>query len=399
MTTGIRRWVAAAPVLLVMLSIGTARAQGLDASGPAVMPGDGDPARPVRVAAPWNRPTGNLAAGVHLAYTSNPLVQFVEDGGEVVSDPLIRHALGARLSVGWAAHSRISLAADLPVRWNLAGREHALGPALGDASLWASFDVVDSHHGFALAVAPYLQVPTGARDKYTGAGTVRGGGLATARVRGTWWSFTAEMGLGSEPAVPSLELSGGAAGRAGVAATWLPRPEVGLGVEARAWMPLSAPMRAERGTPAEVLATVRARHPGGAWILGGASRSLANGVGMGSWSGFIGVGGTFGASPQDRVREPTILVVTDPDGHPVRGATLSSQDTVLGTTDAWGRSRLDPSSPARTLSLSAPGLQTTAVTPPKTGELMVTLPWAPVPLEIRVVDQTGSPVDAQVVIQ
>ncbi|MBW2255358.1 MAG: carboxypeptidase regulatory-like domain-containing protein [Deltaproteobacteria bacterium] len=397
LTRGVRRWITLAPALLAVVSIGAARAQGLDATGPALMPPDGDPAQPVRVAAPWALPTGNFAAGVHLEYVSNPLVQYVHDGGEVVSDPLIRHALGARLSVGWAAHPRFSLMADLPFRLTLDGQENALGPALGDASLWACLNLAESDpQGFTLAVVPYLQVPTGARDKYAGAGTLRGGGLVTGRIRGDRWSFSTEMGVGTEPAVPSLELSGGVAGRAGAAATWLPRPEVGMGVEARTWIPLSAPMQSERGSPSEVLATVRARHPNGAWILGGVSHSLTNGVGMGSWSGFVGVGGTFRVSPEERVSEPTILVVSDPDGQPVRGAVLSVRDTILGTTNAWGHRRLDPAFPAQTLSLSASGLQTTEVALPEAGELAVTLPWAPVPLEIRVVDQAGSPVDAEV---
>jgi len=351
------------------------------------------------VAAPWTLPPGALTAGLHLEYTSDPLVQYVQDGEVVRTDALVRHALGARLSLGWVTDDRLSLAADLPVRFTLAGEERAEGPALGDAGLWAIIGVVEpgeAQRGFALAVAPYLRFPTGAREKYAGAGVIRGGVHATARLRHPGWALTAETGIGSEPAVPSLELSGGPAGRAGLAATWLPRPEVGLGLEARTWVPLTDQMRVERGTPAEVLATLRAGHPGGPWILGGASRSLANGVGMGTWGAFVGVGTTLGASREAPVADPAILVVTDPDGQPVRGALVSVEASVLGTTNAWGRIQLDPPLPRQPLSLTATGLRTTEVAVSKPGERPVTLPWAPVELTLRVVDQAGAPVDAQV---
>ena len=120
-------------LLLALLALTPARAQGLDGHG-EVLPPDG--VEPTDALLSWHPvEAGSLSLGLIGEYAAAPLVRTVRDGDAETREVLLDHVVGVNLGALIGFRGGVGLGLSVPV-WLGTGGAAAGGPAGGDVHLW-----------------------------------------------------------------------------------------------------------------------------------------------------------------------------------------------------------------------------------------------------------------------
>ena len=334
-----------------MFPYGVAHAQTFDASGSAL-----PPQRP-SLSAPFagfgGAPADAASASLTLEAASSTLVRQLVDGDTVVSEPVVGSLFGAQLAARANVHRRLELGLSAPV-W-LAAQGVADGAAAGDMHLWAPVRIVDRGPA-AVAVVPFVRVPTGADARYLG-DPFGGGGLVSVGLDGERLFAHADVGLDVGGPTDAPDWAGGARGRGAL--------DVGIGgrqAALHAELRSRAPLQSVPSVPVEGLVGLRLRPADAVGLSVSGGRAITRGVGAGSLRMLVGLSVQL-AGPDDRVATDAVadrpnsrdVNVVDDRRLPVRGAQIQVGDTVL-TTDHEGFASVPLRAVrAGSLTVSAPG--------------------------------------------
>jgi len=367
----------------------------------AAFEGQGAPAPPATgthpastLAAPVGPVAGSWTVQGVVQAVGSPLVLTESDGGEPVERCLLCTVVGVTAAGQIALGDRFGLGVVAPTYPWAAGDETS-GPALGDVTLWAPITLLRRGDG-GVALRPFVSLPTGSAQRYLGDGSVGGGLLASGGLRTGPVRWVAELGadVADRDVVGAMELRTGVGGWVDVADGWAVGPEL------RGQLPLLA---AEPVPSAqELMLTGAWAAPSGWSVRAGGGRGLTSAPGSAAWRALA----SLSYSPSAKVSTvPTAtadtvdFVFRDPDGRPLREVQVLLRGEVVGTTDHEGRVSLpramrwrdEPLGKARgyvLTPLSAPPADAT--------EVEVELAWEPVPVQVRVVDATGSLLEADI---
>ncbi len=412
------------PFLMLFPSV--ALGQGYDALGPTVAPSDGDPRAPLTL---WNPlPARNLAFGISGQYVGRPIVEYAEfDDGSVkesavLLDQVVAGTLGAafgRGPVGVAVSAPLILSsASGPVDDEGLPQLTGAGPTLGDIRIAGQlgFDLRDDEFqdGLMVGLAPVLRLPTGDAERYlgdTGIGVeVR---LSAAYQLG---ALRATVNAGVETRNGSdadAAVEGGLGPVFGAGASYAFDDTFAIGAEVTGGGGLQAASALQ--TPVEIFGSARYRTPGGLFVQAGAGRGTGAMLGSSSARAFLGFGWS-GAAPADKpdIDEPPApvpdgfyaFIVKGPEGVAVSGARVSLEGESLGLTGPNGRLLVEEKAirgwRKGGLDIEARGFVTLANLAPDDDDDPVyraDLSWQPTPVRLRVRDEGGAELVAQVAVQ
>jgi len=371
--------------LWLMLWAFTAQAQeGLDGHGVVVAAGDGDAADLLYTWRPERQQAGSFGAEGLFEYASDPLVlSYFTDGELSSTQALVDDLFTLNLAGGYAPHARLALGAAFPLYLSAWGPDGPLGFAVGDLRLSVAGGVLlpdASGRGPGVSLVPYVDLPTGAADKNLGRLGTGGGVIVPVGITGRRLAVTANLGVGVEPDLDVLGLSGG--------------PHLISGLGASAGLTDALSLRGElhfepnlrtlawNESPGEAALSLRYRTAAGGHLTLGSSAAITPGVGAAYWRVFFGVGlaskapvdpdldGFIGADDDCPQRAEVLNGWKDDDGCPDALAALEVQvrdsegvvfpdldildgAQLLGRTDTAGLLRLEGLEPERELSLVA----------------------------------------------
>lgn len=375
-----------------------------DAHGPQSPVAQGEWTAPVSL--PAAAPPSGWTVGAGVGFADGPLVVQVIDGGTIdEADRLVDDVWSIDLSAAWSRGGSWAIGASAPLFLAAGGGASSGGPAVGDPQIWASFRIVSSSKA-SWALWPYVDLPGAAAgrllgDRGVGAGVWSAASLRTGPVAWTadaaaGWRPRSEYPFGTVAAGPWATLGGSARVEAS--------RSLSFGVEGQIRAALY-PTPLAMGLPAEVLGTARYRSGGGWWASASAGPGLLAGAGSPGFAARATVGWTAPARDVGPTLTPVgdgvNLRLADPDGRPLRGADVLVGGTVVARSDAAGLAVL----PAdlkwkRGVTVRASGYLATVVPEPdaSAASLDLTVPWAPVPFRLRVTDQEGRAVAAEVTL-
>jgi outer membrane protein OmpA-like peptidoglycan-associated protein len=372
-----------------------------DLHGPALPPLAPD--APLTVWAPGSLATGQWTASTSVEIANGLLYGAAGDTRFAALTQLV----GIQLAGRWQPTRALGLGLTAPI-W-LHSREASApdaavhrGPALGDLWLWAPIALwrPDGTTGFGLDVLPALGLPTGATARLVGAPTARPALRLVPGYAGDHLAASGEVGLGwvggTTDNVRGLSAWGAGAARWRFDA-W------SIGGELRASQPLRRVDVPDSGGLSGAAAVEASVVVGGRW---GARGWTAASVGRGLTSGpgapdarlvvaaGIGPARAEASAPTPVVKDaPGTLLVRDPDGRPLSGASVRAGPALLGATDAAGTLSVawtrDLARAA--LDITAPGAIPAQATFDDARHAEVTLRWAPVAIQVRWTDPTGQP--------
>lgn len=392
---------------------GIAQAQGIDAHGPVPPPVEGRADAPLTLWSPHRAPKGAWTVGGLLELVDRPLVRYEWSAlGEPPTEvPVVGSAVVLGLSGRYTLGRRVALGASVPLFLHATGEAGAGGPALGDVHLWVpiGLKIPEDGQGLGFSLVPWLDLATGQEARFLGDPNGKLGLLGAIGYGRGAWSFVGNLGLevGEGVSFPH-QVVGGSALILGGAVGYAVNPRLGLHLEGRvsagpeeSWAAVAG--AGATGSPAELLLTVKGRFDRGPWYVGGLGRGVSKGIGAGRARGFVGFGWSHDptvADGPDLPRGGWELVVRDPRGEPVRGASLQVAGKQVAVTGADGVIAVDGLRWRKGVEVQAPGHLAIALDPPEeeqTAALELVLPWAPRPVPFRVISQEGRLVPAQLV--
>lgn len=391
----------------------------MDAHGDLPPPSGPELSAPLTVWAPVAAPAGAWSAGGILEFVDAPLVQYqLLDEGEPERVPVLDDLIGVNLQGRSTLHERVTVGAAVPVWFRSTGLDGGQGPALGDLQVWAPVGVLlpdlETGTGFGVSAVPWFRLHTGAQNRFLGdpaptAGLTGVGGLRTTRA-----SASANLGVsGTGIAEFDNQVLGGGRLHWGLAGGVRVATSLWVHLEARGGLSL-APQSAVAldtvrevdtsgvRTPAELLLTVRGARDDGGWGVGSVGTGVSGGVGAANFRALAGLGTSYTphVGPEPVYVPEFTFRVTDPTGVPVVGARVLAGDKELGTTSGDGTVGTDEPKWSREVRVQARGFAEEVV--PRPTDLMadsahVVLEWIPIPIPLRVQDQEGAPVPAELV--
>ncbi|MBT3223279.1 MAG: hypothetical protein HN348_29755, partial [Proteobacteria bacterium] len=338
---GLRRRAPAAAGALMVIGSSNALAQdGIDAHELHLAPQRGD----VHSAFSVRTPTGVkqfdwYAAGVfEYAHTLLKLNQTYTDDTEGKQIALGRVGV-FNIGGGFAFHERFYFEAGLPVVPFSVGLNGQNGFNVGDLRLSGAIQILTpkDDHGFGLAVAPWIDLPTGDETAFLGRNGVAGGGEVAGALRWSRLTIGTTLGVNFQPRINVQNLDGADQLRLGISVGVTPLERWGLTGELLASAPLSVNDVGGAGFPAETRLISRHVVVPGWTLLGGGALGITGGIGASDFRLFLG---TAFAPNQDSDKVidtfsiPTTLEVTtaSPIGN-IQGAkvqlTIGDQEKTL----------------------------------------------------------------------
>lgn len=388
---------------VALLAAPAALAQdGLDAHGPIPPSTDGDPLDPLLSWRPDGQERGALSVGVIGEYGNQLLVRFSEpEPGRIVSDPLLDDLVGMNLGASYGLSSRAAVAVALPTWIRSSGLDGGQGPALGDLQVWVPVALLlpEGGEGLGVSAVPWVELPTGAAarglgDAGFGAGALLAGSLTTGPI-----ALTGNAGFERRAWSTFANVTGGPAFRGSAGVGWAAGESLGLHLETTLAQGLRSAEDTTHALPpaVELVASARGRGASGLWWTGGLGTGLTEGVGTAALRLYAGIGFS---KPAEGTLQPlaadTSVRVLDPQGRPIRGATIEVGRKPVGTTDADGRLDAGEVSLRRGATVRAEGYLPAEITPDSSGAVEVVLQWAPTAVTVAVRDQNGASVPAGV---
>lgn len=144
--------------------------------------------------------------GLALYLSDDPLEVIHPDG---TSERLVDSILGTRFAAGTNILGKARVDLSVPVYpWVFGSTEPNSGAGMGDIQLQALYPFVNKEE-LGVAVAPFLRLPSGSDDLYTGSSGVGGGltGVLGGMLENAWhWNANLAIDLGSKEQFGSLDM-------------------------------------------------------------------------------------------------------------------------------------------------------------------------------------------------
>jgi hypothetical protein len=286
--------------------------KGFDAHGFTFASAEGDLRAPTQFVRPGDVDGPSWALGAVAEYASRPLL-FEADGVRTVA---LEDLVAVDLAGSFAPVDRLRIDVSAPVFLTSAAEGVAAGPTLGDlrvSALFAGLRPEDSG-GFGLGLVAALDAPTGDPQRYLG--TTGPAGLlaisSTVEVdRYTFsWMAGGRLAPNTRPQDRPAPTRGGDTIEAAGALSALVADRVGVGIEARASIPVDPLVRAAIGLPATALLTARYGADGTSWVSAGVGTGLGLGAGASPFRAVLG--GGFGGRPEEAPRDRDQDGIVDP---------------------------------------------------------------------------------------
>ena len=342
---------------------------GLNAHGFVVSAQDGDIRDHTVMHRPGTLTPGGFFVGGLFEYANRPLVLVTEgDDGDTTSAALT-DVVALNLTGGVSPIDRLRIAVSAPLVLTSSSFGDSQGFALGDVRLDVMGLLVDPANadGLGVAVVPWVDLPTGATDKWLGRRTVAFGGVVAGTYEGPAVTLTSNLGVQAEPSVEVSNQTGGFGLVASAGGNWIIDDSSSLGLEATLRAPFSTNRRAYTGRPSEAIVSYRRSTSAGVWLNAGLAVPLTPGAGAAAFRVFVGGGFGKTSPPAPRDRDNDGLLDADdacptepetPNGHqdddgcpdelaglvvrvthggePVTGAILSVEGPIGGGTHDLG---------------------------------------------------------------
>ena len=379
----------------------------LDLHGLTPAPPGPDASAPMLVYAPLDgRRTSSIRVMAELADTTAVRLALV--GGEEQEAARLATVGAIGLAGQFALSRRVAMAGSWTLfAWTRAGdldgdgTMDGGGPALGDLVLSVPVGLLmrPRGEGFGLGVVPFIRLPTGNERRFLGTSGLSVGGMVAAGYGQGRFRADLNLGLGrSAQVMTGVQTFGGWQLPVGGAAAVRLVSDLWLGAEVRGRVDVTSqsnePTFDVGGSPVEAFVTLRAGSLGGRRALSGAvGRGLTSGLGAANARAFLSGTQWFGP---DEAELPWEFVVLGPSGRPVRNAEVLEGNKPVAKTDPQGMV-ISEVRWNRGVSVGAPGHVTTSVEAPSEGQRVeVVLPYADVPLLVRLSDEEGGAVNATV---
>jgi outer membrane protein OmpA-like peptidoglycan-associated protein len=329
------------PSLLLLLLPARALAQDatFDAHGFTLAALDGDVRDPLEVQRAGRFEQWDWFAGGALEFAKAPLVLVtVPAEGDTTTEPYLDNLFALNLSLGVALHERFRLDASVPLVFTSSGNDGPQGVGLSDPRLTAMIALVrPAEHdlGFGLGLAPYIDLPIGAKAQFLGDSGLGGGGVLAGSYALEKVTLGADVGLAFRPALTLDNLNGSDGLVYGLFLNYLPKDDIGLTLETRMQSPFTE--AGEPGTqfPAELMLSARKRYESGAHVLLGASTALSEGASAARYRLFLG--GGFGHMGDATPKDTDLDGIVDPlDACPTVPETVNGYKDEDGCPDSLG---------------------------------------------------------------
>lgn len=302
----------ARPLLLAACCASTAPALAFDASGPVLPPTDGASDDPITGLSGRPVGEGRGTVGFRFGFALDPVIRWERRPGEEAERlAVLGRVYGVQIGALAGLSDRVALGLTAPVFFAttgdvIGGVEPPGGPALGDVHLWAPVTLAGRPDSAgALALVPWLALPTGAAARLLGEGHLGGGATVATSLRYGALSTFANLGIELRP-VSTYEHARRASalrGSAGVGLTLdegvVARAEVvfrgDLGASSVPWRPDETRLA---GLPAEALLGLRGRVADRLILTAGGGVALTSGVGAARGRLMLGAAVPWGRSPE-----------------------------------------------------------------------------------------------------
>ena len=274
----------------------TSSGSGFDAHGFRLAAFTDDVRSPLALERPLRFSAWDVYAGGLFEYARQPLVLETVDaetGAMVSREAWLDNVFALNLSAGVAVHDRVRIDLSVPVYLYSSGIAGvAQGADFGDVRASAMVELIrpGADGGVGLGLVPFLDLPTGVAEDFLGQADLAGGGKVTVTGEVGGATLGAEAGVELQPAVSVENIVGSDQALLGAYAGYLLTDSLGLTLEGRAALPLTANEQAGTATPSEVGLSLRKRTEGGAHFVLGTSVALTKGVSAADYRVFFGGG-------------------------------------------------------------------------------------------------------------
>ncbi|MFH1464472.1 MAG: OmpA family protein [Pseudomonadota bacterium] len=351
------RLLGACTLALGLLSTPAALAQevlddGLDAHGFHLAAFDGDPRDLLEVYRPGRQHAWEFYASGLFEYAKAPLSFESGPIGQATTSSALDNLLAANLAAGVTPHERVRVDLSWPLYILSTSSDGGVeGTAPGDLRASAMIGLLLPEDveagGVGIGVVPWIDLPTGADQRWLGQRSVAGGLAAAATLELDQLTLSGHVGMQWNPEVQAYNLTGTDSLVAGFGAGWLFNRATGMNLEAVLAPPLTPNARSGTAFPAEALLSFRKRWASGPHLTVGLGAALSHGVGAAPFRAFIG--GGFG-----RIEVP-VPPDLDGDGIPNRDDSCPEKPETqngwrdedgcpdeLGTISVWGEYEEEP---------------------------------------------------------
>jgi outer membrane protein OmpA-like peptidoglycan-associated protein len=282
------------PGLLALLAAApAAHAQdssaGFDAHNLHIAPYDGHVADPIAVHRVGFFRQGQGFAGTLFEFTDRALIYRLP-GDAQPERVVLDNIFTSNLSGGYAIIDRVRVHAGLPIYYASTGLDGAQGGALGDLRLGATGVVARGDVG-DFGVIPFLDLPTGAEDKFLGNQGLSGGFVLAGSLTAGIFTASADAGMRFVPAIDQRNLPGADKVTGGIAASFAATEDLGIIFEGRAESPIEQSPIPNSTFVGEFLGHVRYHLPELPvhFLLGGGA-ATSQGAGAPNARAFLGFG-------------------------------------------------------------------------------------------------------------
>jgi outer membrane protein OmpA-like peptidoglycan-associated protein len=268
---------------------------GLDAHGFHLAAFDGDPRDLLEVYRPGRQHAWEFYASGLFEYAKAPLSFESGPIGQTSTSAALDNLLAANLVAGITPHERVRVDVAWPLYILSTGPGGEVeGTAPGDLRASAMIGLLLPEDtvagGVGLGIVPWIDLPTGADERWLGQRSVAGGAAAAATLELEQLTLSGHFGMQWNPEVEAYNLTGTDTLVGGFGAGWLFDRAMGMSLEAVLAPPLTPNARAGTAFPAEALLSFRRRWESGPHLTVGVGAALSRGAGAAPFRAFIGGG-------------------------------------------------------------------------------------------------------------
>jgi len=304
-------------------------AQGFNAHGLHLAPQDTDGRGTLVVRQPLTFEQGEWRWGLIGEFGYGPLARARQDSpSDPVERTLVMEGLTtSNLSVAFAPRSDLLLDVHLPVHLLATGLDLVEGPTtVGDmrlATTWTGHAEA-TPPGTQIGSIAWIDLPTGAQDRYLGSSGIGGGfggqaGWSNANLR-----LAGEVGMQFHPKMELGNLTGANALVTGFSVSGYVGQKMGLVGEIRASSPVKKSVVSGSVAHTEMIGSARWGRGTGRAMTAGFGSALSGGAGLPAWRAFLG--GAFGRRTDatlTRAENPGSEPLCPDGSAPVLGRTLA----------------------------------------------------------------------------
>ena len=291
-------------------------ALGMGATSPDALAQDVDTFKPsgahydawgtLQLAHPEIGLAGGAYAGLGLVFADDPLVRV---GGDDVETTVVASQFSTRLAAGYNLLGRARLDVEMPLYPSVTLEGQTGEFALGDLRIGGTVPILrydakeTGRSGVGLAIAPYVDVPTGDATLFTSDGTLGGGVVASVGGRAADVVWTANGGIDLDQASAIGQADQGTSLDAGFGLAYFLNPEWLVGAELDGSLTLAGEDLSYTENPAELHGYGTWGDQSGLFATIGAGTGIIAGVGAPDYRVFFLTGLRGSGAPADRDRD------------------------------------------------------------------------------------------------